>query len=242
MEKKLDFLKRILKESNYTVALCGSGMLMENDYYPLQSQERAYEIESKYGAGAEEMFTSAYYNTRPEQFFQFYRTEVLRNLGPGESAYALARMEKAGDIQCVITANVYEMAQRAGCSHVINLHGSIYDNKCPRCGKSYDLDYIMKSRKVPLCEKCKITIRPGVLLYGEMMDSRIVETSTREVEKADVLLLLGTSMNSYVYQTYVRYFTGKYLVIIHKNQNITDEKADLVIYDHPKNVLTQLGY
>ena len=40
MEKKLDFLKRILKESNYTVALCGSGMLMENDYYPLQSQER----------------------------------------------------------------------------------------------------------------------------------------------------------------------------------------------------------
>ena len=71
MLDKITQLRHMLDDSRYTVALCGSGMLEEGGLEALKKQERAYEIEEKYGCCVEEMFTSAFYNTRPEQFFEF---------------------------------------------------------------------------------------------------------------------------------------------------------------------------
>ena len=61
MEKKIDLLKRMVEESTYTVALCGSGMMEEGGFRSLKNQERAYSIEERYGRSPEELFTGAYY-------------------------------------------------------------------------------------------------------------------------------------------------------------------------------------
>ena len=71
MDKKLERLKHMIEESNYTVAMSGSGMLDESGSASLKDQSRAYDIEEKYGSSPEDIFTSAYYNTRAEQFFHF---------------------------------------------------------------------------------------------------------------------------------------------------------------------------
>ena len=49
MEKKIDLLKRMVEESTYTVALCGSGMMEEGGFRSLKNQEREYYIEERYG-------------------------------------------------------------------------------------------------------------------------------------------------------------------------------------------------
>lgn len=67
--EKTALLKRILEESRYTVALCGSEMVEEGGGKTLKQQERAYEIEKQYGESPEEIFTDGYYTTRPERFF-----------------------------------------------------------------------------------------------------------------------------------------------------------------------------
>ena len=66
--------------------------------------------------------------------------------------------------------------------------------------------------------------------------------TTEEIGKAEVLLLLGTTLNSDVFSHYIRYFSGKHLILIHKAEHYTDNKADLIIIDEPCNVLCQLGY
>ena len=53
MEQKVESLKRALKESKYTVALCGSGILEEEGYMMLKKPERAYDIETRYGVTPE---------------------------------------------------------------------------------------------------------------------------------------------------------------------------------------------
>ncbi len=63
MEKEIGRLREILRNSNYTVALCGSGMTEESGFIGIKKPERAYEIERVYGASPEEIFTSSYYNT-----------------------------------------------------------------------------------------------------------------------------------------------------------------------------------
>lgn len=243
VEGNVDLLKKVLNESRYTVALCGSGMLEETGFASVKSPERAYEIERKYGMSPEYLFTSVYYNTRTNQFFEFYKNEMLDlTLEPTPTSYALAAMERAGRLQCIVTANIYDLGQRGGCTNVINLHGSIYKNKCPNCGREYSVEYVKNARRVPLCENCNTVIRPSVYLFGETVDSQLMTKTTEEVEKADVLLLLGTSIDSDVFGHYVKYFNGNAIVIIHTNWNHLDERADLVFYDMPMNVLPKLGY
>lgn len=243
MDKKLERLKHMIEESNYTVAMSGSGMLDESGSASLKDQSRAYDIEEKYGSSPEDIFSSAYYNTRAEQFFHFYREELLKKIpDPTKSGEVMAKLEEMGKLNCIITANLFEQCQRAGCKNVINLHGSIYRNKCPRCGKTFDKDYILQSKTVPRCDVCGAVVRPQLSLYGEMLDSQIVARTVEEVERAEVLLLLGTTLESELYSNYIRYFNGKSLVIIHKEPHHSDEKADLVILGDPKDVLPQLGY
>ena len=85
-------------------------------------------------------------------------------------------------------------------------------------------------------------VRPRVSLFGETTDARLVTKTTEEIERAEVLLVLGTTLKSEVFASYIRYFNGKYMVIIHREPHFTDQTADLVIIDEPKNVLPRLGY
>ena len=243
MKEKIAVLKRMLDESNYTAALCGAGMLTDGGVRGIKNPDRAYAIERAYGASPEYIFTSAYYNTRPEQFFHFYKEEVLRYIpDPGLGSYAMARMEQAGKLQCVITANVFNQAIRGGCEHVINLHGTVYENQCPRCGELYTVEDILEMKGIPCCRVCNATIRPKVSLFGEMVDSRIMTRTTEEIEKAEVLLLVGTTLRSETFSNYLKYFHGKYLAVLHRTPHYSDEKADLTLIGEPGQILSQLGY
>lgn len=240
---RIKTLREILDGSKYTVALCGSGMMEEGGFVGVKFQERAYEIEAKYGESPEYLFSSAYYHTRPEQFFKFYKAEMLTN--PPKytpTVDVLKAMEQAGKLQSIITANIYELPQQAGCQNVINLHGSVYDNECSHCRRKYSADVIKSAQGIPLCDTCGAVIRPKVSLFGEQVDSQVLAKATMEVERADVLLVLGTTLQSDVFAHYIRYFNGRSLVIIHKTPHHLDHEADLTIIDHPKNVLPLLGY
>ncbi|MDY5456732.1 MAG: Sir2 family NAD-dependent protein deacetylase [Bariatricus sp.] len=240
MEQKIESLKRALKESKYTVALCGSGILEEEGYMMLKKPERAYDIETRYGVSPEYIFSDGYYSTRPDKFFEFYRNEVLLDIEPGDSPRKLAELERAGMLDCIVTSNIYNLSGRAGCRNVVNLHGNIYDNKCPHCGRSYSVDYIKNTVKVPRCESCGSVIRPMVSLFGDMLDGQLIARTATELEKADVLLILGTTLDSEVFHNYVKYFDGSRLIVVHKEPHLKDRYADLVICDDPKNVLNAL--
>ena len=75
-----------------------------------------------------------------------------------------------------------------------------------------------------------------------MVDSQNMTRTTQEISQADVLLLLGTTLGSEVFKQYVKYFSGRYVVVIHKQEHYTDKEADLLIMDYPMNVLPQLHY
>lgn len=242
MDKKIALLRKMLDESTYTVAICGSGMMEEGGFKSLKDQERAYSIEERYGRSPEELFTGAYYSTRPEEFFRFYKGEILSNIPKTtESVDAMSAMERAGKLQCVITANVYAVAANV-LNNVVELHGNIYANSCSNCGKSFSMEYMRESEGVPLCDQCQSVIRPHVTMFGEMLDARLIERTSEEIEKARLLLVLGTTLRSEVFRNYIRYFSGKNLVVIHEQEDHEDYKADLVILDQPRHVLPKLGY
>lgn len=241
MEKKLQTLKNILDSSRYTVALCGSGILKECGYPGILSLDVAYDIENRYGDSPEYIYSSAYFSTRPEKFFKFYKSEILdKDLEPSETFYALAELEKQGKLQTIISKNSFSLSERAGCKHVYNIYGTIHKNICTHCGKEYPVEFVKTSPSVPLCEECGHIIRPNVKLFGEMLDHEIIAKIADEIAKADVLLLLGTSLESYTYKNYIKYFRGNSIVVVHQNPHYSDVRTNLVFLDTPKNVLPKI--
>ncbi|MEF9944957.1 MAG: Sir2 family NAD-dependent protein deacetylase [Lachnospiraceae bacterium] len=235
-------LCQLLQESKYTVVLSGFGMLIESGYPALRDGEESYDVEQKYGYSTEEIFHSEFFSTRKELFFEFYRNEVLSvtDRPAGRCFYALAELERRGLIQSVITRRVYGLPKKAGCQNVVEMHGSVYENYCPHCGEKYSIEFMKNSKRVPLCTKCSTPIRPNVTLFGEMVDNAIMTKAAEEVEKADVLLILGTNLKTYLCEQLVRYYQGDKVILISKNEHFSDKLADLVIHQRVDQTLDHL--
>lgn len=96
------------------------------------------------------------------------------------------------------------------------------------------MEYIKHMKGIPACEKCGIPIRPGLFFFGEMTDPHLISQASQAIHDAQVLLLLGTTLNSEVFAHYIKYFHGKWLIMIHKERHFLDDNADMVFIDQPK--------
>lgn len=240
-ERKINQLKDVVENSRYLVCICGLGMQAEAGSTDFEDSDVSYEIERRYGYAFEEIFNTAFYSTRKEMFFKFYRQEFIqKEVYPNEAYKTLGWMEQNGKLRAVITPGVYSLPQKGGCTHVVELHGSISKNECPHCKKEYTKEFIKDTQKVPLCTECGAVIRPGVFLFGEMVDNSVITKAMEEVGRADVLLICGTNLNDAICMNCIQYFHGDKVVIVNSTPHFTDEKANLVIYNEVKNVLPKL--
>ena len=242
MEERLILLKKMLLESDYLVILKGIGVSMECGCTSYRRSKYAYEIEEKYGRSPEEIFSAGFYNTRVREFFEFYKNDLISSLGEiNDGLKTLKKLEDMGVLKMIITRDIFSLAHRAGCKNVIELHGSVYHNECPHCRRKYPLEYIRDSKGVPRCENCGTTICPQIVLAGEMVNNALSTKAADEVSKADTLLLLGCDMSSVLAESFLRYFTGKRVILIHNREHYADSKADLVIHGKSMDILAQLA-
>ena len=66
-------IAKMLLDSRYVVCLSGREMIVEDGIDSMRNMETAYEIEMKYGYSPEEIFSARFFNTRVENFYEFYR-------------------------------------------------------------------------------------------------------------------------------------------------------------------------
>lgn len=237
---QLERLKRMIEESNYIVALLGPGILEECSLPNFQKDDACYDVEATYGYSPTELLSAQFYETRKELFFQYYKDIILKEGKPCQSLYSLAHLENTGKLKTIITTNMYNIEEDAGCKNVIHLYGYVDNNKCPRCGRSYSVSYIKDSATVPLCEKCQAAIRPQIFLIGELLDNGLITHAANEIEKADMLLLLGTHINDYQMGKLIQYYTGNRLVVINDIVHCADSNADLLIKEQSSDVLPKV--
>jgi NAD-dependent deacetylase len=143
----------------------------------------------------EEVASPQGWENNMELVLDFYnqRRKQLLECKPNEAHYKLAELEKDYDIQ-IITQNVDDLHERAGSKNILHLHGEL--NKTMSTGDS-SLVYKMESwdlKKGDLSEK-GFQLRPFIVWFGEAVP--MMEQAIRITEKADILAVVGTSLNVY---------------------------------------------
>ncbi len=236
--EKLETLRQWISESNRIVFFGGAGVSTESGIPDFRSVDGLYS--QKFAFPPERIISHSFYRQDPEYFFRFYRDKMLPlGFEPNITHKKLAQWEQEGKLLGIVTQNIDGLHQKAGSQRVYELHGSVLRNYCVRCGKFYPAEYVKDCPAVPRCD-CGGIVKPDVVLYEESLDQKTVEGSIRAIEKADLLIVAGTSLTVYPAAGLIEYYSGKRMVLINRDETPYDSRADLVFHDSLGTIFSAL--
>ena len=234
-EEKIKEFAKYIEKSDNIVFFGGAGVSTESGIPDFRGGAGIYKSkDGAYEAPPEVMLSHTYFFENTESFYRFYKGKMLYlDAKPNKAHVVLAKLEQKGKLKAVITQNIDNLHQEAGSKNVIELHGNVKHNSCVNCGKKFELEYIVKSEKIPYCDSCGGIIKPEVTLYEEYLDDLAVSSALDYITKANMLIVGGTSLSVYPAAHYAsRFFSdnknaNKKSVIINKTATSYDTMFDI---------------
>lgn len=175
----------------------------------------------------------------------------MGNAQPNASHHALARLEATGHVPLLVTQNVDGLHERAGSRSVCALHGRISDVGCLSCGHRTgravlqdrmrllnpgfeearadvlsrpDGDVALEDTRafaVPGCDVCGGVLKPDVVFFGENVPKPRVQRCFDAVERAEALLVAGSSLTVLSGFRFVRYAHKREIPVVIVNRGTT---------------------
>ena len=237
---KITILQELIDKANYIVFFGGAGVSVESGIPDFRSIDGLYNQKYKYNP--EIILSSRFFYAKPHEFYEFYKDKMLcLDALPNECHKYLVRLEKSNKLKAIITQNIDGLHQKAGSNCVYELHGSIHRNTCLECGKKFDGEYIKKSGLLPLCDKCGGLIKPDVVLYEEGLDEHTINESLFHINKADLIIIGGTSLKVYPAAGFIRYANkDAKIVLLNKELPELDVNASLLILGEIGKICSKL--
>ena len=143
----------------------------------------------------EEVATPEAFDKNPQLVLDFYNQRQKDALAaqPNGAHLAVAELEKSHDVT-VVTQNVDDLHERAGSTDVVHLHGQL---DWARISIDENLPYPLNGEPILLGDKCELghQLRPHIVWFGEWVP--MLEEAASIISKADVLIVIGTSLSVY---------------------------------------------
>ena len=224
-------LAKWIREAKKVVVLTGAGMSTESGLPDFRSK-------GGWWRGIDPMTVAtidAFYDDY-ELFHEFYsaRLDALKQFTYHEGHRVLSHLQQQGLIDCIATQNVDNFHTDAGSIDVYELHGNLRAIRCHQCHKSYTVDAFLKK---DACS-CGGKLRPGVVLFGEFLPEDAWQGAFNAISKADVVIVIGTSLQVSPVNQLPSLTKGKRVYI--NMDTTTTSGFDLVIEGSAKNILLQL--
>lgn len=183
---------RLLREARYAWALTGAGVSTASGIPDFRGPQGLWRTHDP-----EEVSTIDGFRRNPQAFYSFWlwRFQNMRRAQPNPVHKLLAALEARGILQGVITQNIDGLHQRAGSRRVLEVHGHVRSATCAFCGRKYSLEWVEERVEREGLARCPCggLVKPDVVLFGEPLTPDF-EVAQKEVAKADLLFVLGTSL------------------------------------------------
>ncbi len=172
------------------VVLSGAGISAESGIKTFRDSGGLWE-----GYDVMEVATPEGFRKNPALVLEFYnmRRKQAIDAKPNAGHLALVKLEKNYQVN-IITQNVDNLHEKAGSSHILHLHGELFKS---RSTTKPSLVYEMQSWELKLGDTCALgsQLRPHIVWFGEAVPA--MDEAIELVGKADVLIIVGTSMQVY---------------------------------------------
>lgn len=179
------------------VVLTGAGISAESGLKTFRDADGLWE-----GHDVMEVASPQGFKKNPELVLDFYnqRRRQLLTVKPNKAHFNLKKLEKEYNVH-IITQNVDNLHERAESKNILHLHGEllkIRSTKNPKLIYHWKKDLVLGD----LCDE-KSQLRPDIVWFGE--DVPLLEKATEITFKADILVIIGTSMQVYPAASLINY-------------------------------------
>ena len=231
-DNKIRDLAKDILNSKHTVVLTGAGMSTESGISDFRSKEGIWAKFDPMKVASIDALQNDYDN-----FHDFYalrlKTKVEKK--PHLVHEILAKWEKNGHINSIVTQNVDNFHTEAGSENVYPIHGSITEYRCNQCGEKTSKESFIEKKP---CKKCGGNLRPGIVLFGEALPTRQLENAIKEIEKSDLVIIIGTSLRVYPAANLHSHSHGKVVYI--NDENKSNKRVDTFIEGKAREILLQV--
>ena len=174
------------------VVLTGAGMSAESGIATFRDTDGLWENHR-----VEDVATPDGFRVNPQLVLDFYnaRRRELINTKPNAGHIGLVDLEKEYDVS-VVTQNVDNLHEMAGSSHVLHLHGELMKSRSTR-DPSIIYEMTTDNCEIQIGDKCELgsQLRPDIVWFGEAVP--MIESAAELVGQADIIVIIGTSLNVY---------------------------------------------
>ena len=169
----------------------------------------------------------------PKRVWEFYalRLEALGAAEPNDGHRALVELEEEGWIRAVVTQNVDGLHQQAGSREVVEVHGSLREAECIHCGVRVPMEDAVASLPLPVCPECGEVLKPGVVMFGELLPAAAIGQALALAAEAGILLVVGSALEVHPVAALPgeTLASGGMLAIVNRGATSWDSRAELVI-------------
>ena len=187
---------RLIKAASYGVALTGAGISVPSGIPDFRSAN----IGLWSTTNPMEVASLSAFHLSPEKFYDWFRplANHIWKAQPNPAHTSLAQLEINGFINTVVTQNIDGLHQRAGSSEVIEVHGSIENLLCLQCRDNFSSTEFMEpyihQKSFPTCPRCDAILKPNFVFFEEMLPDDAWQEAQTHFEKADLVLVVGSSL------------------------------------------------
>jgi NAD-dependent protein deacetylase/lipoamidase len=220
-------LAALIRERQPCVVLTGAGVSTESGIPDFRSASGIWATVDPFEVASIQAF-----RRDPARVWSFYRERIqlLRAAAPNAAHVAIAELEQHGVVQAVVTQNIDTLHTRAGSDNVIEVHGSIRSARCLNCLWTEPADAVLTQlaeSAVPTCPQCGEVLKPGVVLFGELLPPEAMERATQLARGARLVLVVGSSLE--VWPVAGLPLEARAFAILNRGPTALDEQALLKI-------------
>ncbi|WP_196884863.1 SIR2 family NAD-dependent protein deacylase [Aureivirga sp. CE67] len=206
------------------VILTGAGISAESGLKTFRDSDGLWE-----NYKIEDVASIEGWQKNPSLVLEFYnaRRKQAGEAKPNKAHEVLAELEKDFDVH-IITQNVDDLHERAGSSNVLHLHGKLREAKSSLYPKTI-VDIGTNPIKIgDVCDK-GAQLRPNIVWFGE--DVPEIENAALKCIKADIFVVIGTSLQVYPAANLINYIDGKcplFVIDPHIEKGILPSNVNLI--------------
>jgi len=194
---QLEAAAQIVAGSTHLIALVGAGLSKESGIPTFRGGDGLWDKHGEPPMDGYQRFLAdpagwwAQRLAEQETMSEFTRS--IEDARPNAGHLAMAELERLGLLKHIITQNIDNLHQLAGSTAITEIHGNRTKQRCIGCSRRWPREEFLSDEAPPRCPDCGELVKSDTVMFGEPIPHDAIESCYREAQRADAVLLVGTS-------------------------------------------------